>query len=72
MDVDAPTRFAELQDEIVKAGNRCTSVTRAALAGGLEGTDEWHVDCADSGSWQVWFSDATGTEVKHCADAKCS
>ena len=72
MDLDAPTRFAALQDVIVKAGNHCTSVSGAALAGGLEGTDEWRVDCTDSGSWQVWFSDDTGTEVKHCADAKCS
>ena len=72
MDADVPTRFATLQDLIVKAGNRCASVTKGVLVGGLEGTDEWRVDCSDSGSWQVWFSDETGTEVDHCKDAKCS
>ena len=72
MDADVPTRFATLQELIVKAGNRCASVTKGILVGGLEGTDEWCVECSDSGSWQVWFRADTGVEVDHCKDAKCS
>jgi hypothetical protein len=72
MDADVPTRFATLQDLIVKAGNRCESVTKGVLVGGLEGTDEWRVECSDSGSWQVWFSAETGVEVDRCKNAKCS
>ena len=42
------------------------------LMGGLDGTDEWRVDCSDSGSWQLWFNNDGGTEVDRCSDAKCS
>jgi hypothetical protein len=67
-----PTRLATLQALVVKPGNKCASVTRGILMGGLEGTDEWRVDCSDSGSWQLWFNNDGGTEVDRCSDAKCS
>ena len=72
LDADLPTRLATLQGVVMNAGKRCASATRGVLMGGLDGTDEWRVDCTDSGSWQVWFSNDSGTEVDHCANAKCS
>ena len=69
---DLPTRLAALHAVVMKPGNKCASVTRGILLGGLDGTDEWRVDCTDSGSWQVWFNNDGGTEVDHCSDAKCS
>ncbi|MGE5564331.1 MAG: hypothetical protein ACM3ZV_13645 [Bacillota bacterium] len=69
---DVPTRLATLQAVIAKAGNKCASVTRGVLAGGLDGTDEWRVDCSDSGRWQIWFSEDADPQVEHCADAKCA
>jgi hypothetical protein len=68
---DAATRLTTLQAVIVGLGHRCASVTKGVLTGGLAGTDEWRVDCSDSGAWQVWFSEDTGIQVYHCSDAKC-
>lgn len=72
LNADLPTRLATLQQLVVKPGNKCASVTRGILMGGLDGTDEWRVDCSDSGSWQLWFNNDGGTEVDHCSGAKCS
>lgn len=72
LNADQPTRLATLQAVVVKPGNRCASVARGILLGGLDGTDEWRVDCTDSGSWQVWFNNDGGTDVDRCSDAKCS
>jgi hypothetical protein len=68
---DAQTRLATLQAVLVGLGHRCASVTKGVLTGGLSGTDEWRVDCSDSGAWQVWFSEDTGIQVYHCSDPKC-
>jgi hypothetical protein len=72
LDADVPTRFATLQQVIVKNGKSCASVTKGVLAGGLDGTDEWRVDCSDSGRWQIWFSEDSDPQVDHCANAKCA
>ena len=72
LQADLPTRLATLQALVVKPGNKCASVTRGVLMGGLEGTDEWRVECSDTGSWQLWFNKDGGTEVDHCSNAKCS
>ena len=72
LDADVPTRLATLQQVIAKAGNSCTAVTRGVLAGGLDGTDEWRVDCSDSGRWQIWFSQDSDPQVDHCSTAKCA
>jgi hypothetical protein len=72
MGAEMPARLAALQQVVVQAGNHCAAATRGLLVGGLDGTDEWRVDCSDSGSWQVWFSNDSGTSVDHCANAKCS
>ena len=69
---DGPTRFASLQALIVQTGKACSTVRRAILEGGLEGTDEWRVDCADSGRWQVWFRPDSAPDVDHCANANCT
>jgi len=69
---DGPTRFAEFQSVLVARGKRCGSFTRAVLEGGLDGTDEWRVNCADSGRWQVWFRPDSDPDVDHCANAKCA
>ena len=72
LQADLPTRLATLQALVVKPGNKCASVTRGVLMGGLDGTDEWRVQCSDSGSWQLWFNSDGGTEVDRCSNAKCS
>lgn len=68
---DGPTRFAALQQLIVQAHHACSAVTKGVLTGGLDGTDEWRVDCADSGPWQVWFKPDSEPEVARCANEKC-
>lgn len=69
---DGPTRFASLQALILQNGKACSAVRRAVLEGGLEGTDEWRVDCADSGRWQVWFRPDSAPDVNHCANTNCT
>jgi hypothetical protein len=69
---DGPTRFASFHELIVAAGKRCTSVTMAVLRGGLDGTDEWRVDCQDSGKWQVWLRTDAQPDVDHCKNANCT
>lgn len=69
---DGPSRFASLQQLIVQEGKRCASVTKAVIVGGMDGTDEWRVDCSDSGRWQVWLSEDTGASVSQCTNAKCT
>lgn len=72
MAVEMPARLTALQQIVAQAGKQCASVKRASLMGGLDGTDEWRVDCSDSGSWQVWFSEDTGISVDHCSNAQCA
>jgi hypothetical protein len=72
MQADPMTRLASLGDLVVHAGNRCSTVTKGLLEGGLDGTDEWRVECADSGTWQIWFRPDSAPEVDHCANAKCA
>lgn len=72
LDSDGPTRFASLQALIVHEGKVCGAVQRAVLEGGLEGTDEWRVDCSDSGRWQVWFRPDSEPDVDHCANRNCA
>ena len=38
---------------------------------GLDGTDEWQVQCSDSGVWAVWFKPGGGVDIDHCPDANC-
>jgi len=70
---DGPTRFANFHTLFVQAGKQCSAVTSATLEGGIDGTDEWRVSCADSGPWQLWFRPDGGVapEFDHCATAKC-
>lgn len=69
---DGPTRFASLQALLVQEGKACSAVRKAVLEGGLEGTDEWRVDCVDSGRWQVWFKPDSAPDVDHCANSNCT
>jgi len=56
MNVDGPARYSAFQDVVVSGGGQCASVKSAVLVGGSNGTDEWRVDCSDTGIWSVWFS----------------
>jgi len=56
MAADGPTRLASIQAMIVQAGKPCDRVTRAVFKGGLDGTDQWRIRCADSGDWSMWLS----------------
>ena len=64
-------RLLNLQGSVVQAGNRCSLVTKGVLVGGLDGTDEWRVTCADSGVWQLMLA-PDGSSVSHCTPATCS
>ena len=66
-----PTRLRTLQRFILNEGHQCKLVTGAILAGGVGGTDEWRVSCADSGLWSVWLSEDHTPEVVHCDTSKC-
>jgi hypothetical protein len=63
MGADPVERLATLQALVIHAGNRCSAVTRGVLEDGLDGTDEWSVNCADSGIWHVWFRPDSEPEV---------
>jgi hypothetical protein len=65
-------RFAALQALIVKSGKQCASVARGVFEDGWDGADEWHVDCADTGRWQLWFNVDNTIDVAHCANADCT
>lgn len=69
---DGPSRFASLQQLLVQQGKRCASVTKAVIVGGMDGTDEWRVDCSDKGRWQVWLSDDSGASISQCTNPKCT
>ena len=69
---DGPSRFASLQQLLIQQGKRCASVTKAVIVGGMDGTDEWRVDCSDKGRWQVWLSDETGASISKCTNPKCT
>jgi hypothetical protein len=71
MAAQGPDRFENFRKLIVSSDKRCIAVTRAVLVGALDGTDEWQVNCSDSGAWQVWFKPYSGQEVAHCEDPKC-
>lgn len=72
MEADGPSRFAALQALIAGAGKRCSAVTKGVLEGGMDGTDEWRVNCADGGVWQLWLKDDGGIDVDPCKNSKCT
>jgi hypothetical protein len=72
LEQDPPTRLAFLQWYIVQSGHRCIRVTRGVFEAGLDGTDEWRIDCADTGKWQLLFKPNEAPEVDHCRNASCS
>ena len=61
--LDGPTRFANFQQLMLESDKPCDAVTSAVLKGGLEGTDEWRVRCANSGDWSVWIQSHGPIEV---------
>jgi len=69
---DDPTRFAIMQTIFEQSGKRCRAVTQVAFKGGLDGTDEWRVDCADSGKWQVWFKPEGRIDFDECEAGGCA
>lgn len=72
LEADGPTRFASFQALLVHEGKACSAVTKAVLEGGLDGTDEWRVDCTGSGRWQVWFRTDGDPDIDHCANPACT
>ena len=68
---DGPTRLGSFQQLITRSGRQCSFVTSAVLAGGLDGTDEWTVKCADTGTWAVWLRPGAVTDVARCPTANC-
>jgi hypothetical protein len=71
LSVDGPTRLANLQMLVTESGNQCSFVTSGRLIGALDGTDEWRVKCADSGTWAVWLKPGAGVDVVRCSTADC-
>jgi hypothetical protein len=64
-------RFAIFQSIFQQLGKRCSAVTKATFEGGLDETDEWRVDCADSGAWQVWFKPDGRIDFDQCDQRSC-
>ena len=69
---DGPTRFASFQALFLKSGKQCAAVTKALLEGGVDGTDEWRIECSDSGAWEVWFPPAGAPEIDSCRAGGCA
>ena len=69
--VDGPARFANFQSFILESGKQCDVVTSAVFKGGLDGTDEWRVRCANTGGWSVWIHSPRSIEVVRCSSAGC-
>ena len=69
--LDPAGRLAALQRSIVQAGHNCQYATKGEFVGGLDDTDEWRVDCSDSGSWQIWLRSEYPAEIVHCSTASC-
>jgi hypothetical protein len=72
LDADPLMRFTTFKSLIVASGKTCGSVTNASLVGGLDGTDEWLVDCNNSGRWQVWFRSNGAHDVDQCRNVNCT
>jgi hypothetical protein len=68
---DGPTRLAGLHDLITESGKRCNLVTSAILVAGLDGSDEWRVTCADTGTWSVLLRPAGIVDVRNCSTVDC-
>jgi hypothetical protein len=71
MAADGPTRLGSFQQLIARSGRQCNFVTSAVLTGGLDGTDEWRVKCADTGTWAVWLKPGEVTDIARCPTANC-
>jgi hypothetical protein len=68
---DGPVRLATLQAIIAQDGNQCSYVTSGIFKTGFDGSDEWLVTCADSGSWAIWFRPQRQLEVLSCSISDC-
>ncbi|MFL6725431.1 MAG: hypothetical protein ACJ8FS_02815 [Sphingomicrobium sp.] len=71
LEQDPETRLAFLQSYVVRAGHHCIRVTRGVFEGGLDGTDEWRINCAGTGAWQLLFKPYETPEVEHCRNSNC-
>jgi hypothetical protein len=69
---DGPTRHANFQRLITDSSKPCKFVTSAVLKGGLDGTDEWRVTCADAGRWAVWFRPDGASDLIQCTSRACT
>jgi hypothetical protein len=68
---DPSTRLAFLRSYIVQSGHRCDIVKRGVFESGLDGTDEWRVNCGDTGAWQLWFRPYLAPEAVQCRNRRC-
>lgn len=59
-------RRAQLGALVIQAGHQCSAVLKAWLEGGLDGSDEWTVKCADGGTWRIWFTPEGDPDVQPC------
>lgn len=71
IDADGPKRFRRFRKMISDAGEQCGVVTSAMLRGGVGGTDEWRISCADTGHWSIWLQAGGSTEVLRCSTSQC-
>lgn len=72
LEQDPDIRMAALQALIIDSGHACSAVVKSKFEGGLDGSDEWRVDCADTGPWAVWFRPADPAQVERCSSATCN
>jgi hypothetical protein len=49
---------------MVQAKKPCMLVTDGVLKGGLDGTDEREVACANGGKWTIWMRDDGEPQVE--------
>lgn len=66
-----PERLSSFQQIITTKGEVCSLVTSAVFKDGLDGIDEWRVQCLDSGDWNVTFRVDGSVNVVDCVSNDC-
>jgi hypothetical protein len=69
---DDQTRFAIIEAYFEQSGKQCSAVTEMTFNGGFDGTDEWLVNCTDTGKWQVWFGPEGRIDFDRCEAVQCA
>lgn len=69
--LSGPDRFASFVQILAMHNERCDTVSKAILTGGLDGNDTWRVRCQDGREWTVWFYADGDMDLTKCDKRNC-